>query len=303
MNVRSVTSPSLSSQATPAVDEQRAAEALPSKRHGIAIVANDKIADWLLPFLESYQSTNAATPLYLIPYDDNLTITRRAASAYGVTIVEDAPVEIDRLAADLYPLFPGHRRRLRKLQALSLPLDEVIYVDVDVILFRDLRPVFGALNPGTADFIIASPSFEYVYNKKREQYPFLQNARLFNDGFFVASNKILNLQHFIDTIREDANTFHAVRKRGMLFAQPLVNFVVHRRGLAVAMLNECVPNASHESFYKAEGITFRNGAPLDARGAEIYFAHWAGAVSLPHKRAFDAAWRDFSKAAWARVAR
>ena len=68
---------------------------------------------------------------------------------------------------------------------LLLPLDEVIYVDVDVILFRDLRPVFGALQPGRADFIIASPSFEYVYNNKRDRYPYLKDARLFNDGFFV----------------------------------------------------------------------------------------------------------------------
>jgi hypothetical protein len=293
----------LSSEPPPQRVEAPAGEPSPGKRYGIAIVANDKIADWLLPFLESYRATNAATPLYLIPYDDNLAITRRAASAYGVKIVEDEPTEIDRLAADLYPLFPGHRRRLRKLQALSLPLDEVIYVDVDVILFRDLRPFFGALKPGKADFLIASPSFDYVYNNKRDQYPYLKSARLFNDGFFVASNKILNLQHFIDTIREDAKTFHAVRKRGMLFAQPLVNFVVHRRGLQVAMINECVPNASHESFYKAEGVTFRDGAPIDARGAEIYFAHWAGAVSLPSKRAFDATWRDYSQRAWARIGR
>jgi hypothetical protein len=303
MNIRSATSMVLSSEPPPQRVEAPAGEPSPGKRYGIAIVANDKIADWLLPFLESYRATNAATPLYLIPYDDNLAITRRAASAYGVKIVEDEPTEIDRLAADLYPLFPGHRRRLRKLQALSLPLDEVIYVDVDVILFRDLRPFFGALKPGKADFLIASPSFDYVYNNKRDQYPYLKSARLFNDGFFVASNKILNLQHFIDTIREDAKTFHAVRKRGMLFAQPLVNFVVHRRGLQVAMINECVPNASHESFYKAEGVTFRDGAPIDARGAEIYFAHWAGAVSLPSKRAFDATWRDYSQRAWARIGR
>jgi hypothetical protein len=303
MSVRSANSTVRLNEPPAQLGDEPVGDALPGRRHGVAIVANDKMADWLLPFLESYHATNAATPLFLIPYDDNLTITRRAAAAYNVSIVEEEPTEIDRLAADLYPLFPGHRRRLRKLQALSLPLDEVIYIDVDVILFRDLRPVFGALQPGRADFIIASPSFEYVYNNKRDRYPYLKDARLFNDGFFVASNKILNLQHFIDTIREDAKTFHAVRKRGMLFAQPLVNFVVHRRGLQVAMLNECVPNASHESFYKAEGVRFQDGAPIDARGAEIYFAHWAGAVTLPGKRAFDAAWRDFSQRAWARIGR
>ena len=43
-----------------------------SKRYGIAIVGNDKIIDWLLPFLESYRATNSGLPIYLIPYDDNI---------------------------------------------------------------------------------------------------------------------------------------------------------------------------------------------------------------------------------------
>ena len=45
----------------------------------IAIVANDKVLDWLLPFLESYRDTNAEIPLHLIPFDDNISRTRRAA--------------------------------------------------------------------------------------------------------------------------------------------------------------------------------------------------------------------------------
>ena len=49
------------------------------KKYGMAIIANDRVFDWLLPFLESYKATNAATPLYIIPYDDNMTRTRKAA--------------------------------------------------------------------------------------------------------------------------------------------------------------------------------------------------------------------------------
>lgn len=56
----------------------------PAKKYGMAIIANDKIINWLLPFLESYLATNAGTPLYLIPYDDNVALTRRAADVYGV---------------------------------------------------------------------------------------------------------------------------------------------------------------------------------------------------------------------------
>jgi len=270
-------------------------------RYGVAIVGNDKIIDWLLPFLESYRATNSALPLYLIPYDDNIAQTRRAAQIYGARFVEEEPTEIDRLAQELYPgIFNTNRRRLRKLQALALPLDEVAYVDVDVILFRDFTPIFGRLEAGETEFIVASPSFEYVYNDRRDAYPFLRDALLFNDGFWVTSNKYLKLVDFLDTMANDAAIFHDVRKRGQLFAQPLVNFVTHRRGLKIALLPNVVENASHESFYKAPGVTFAQGKPLAPDGKEIYFAHWAGATALPSRGVFDPAWTEYSKAAWAR---
>jgi hypothetical protein len=272
------------------------------KKVGIAIVANDRISDWLLPFLESYRATNAATPLYLIPYDDNLTLTKRAADVYGVHLVDEDSRELDAMASRLYPLFPGHRRRLRKFLSLALPLDEVLYLDVDVILFRDMREVFGKLDPGKVDFIMASTSDEYVYNSKRDRYDFLRNARLFNDGFFLTSNSILSLRNFYDVIAEDEEIFHTVRKHGMLFAQPLSNFVTHRRGLKIASLTECVAGASDESFYKAKDVSFgADGGPLDGEGKRIFFAHWAGAVSLPKRRVFDTAWTSYAKQAAARM--
>lgn len=291
-------SPPYSAVATPSPE---AATSEPGKRYGIAIVANDKIIDWLLPFLESYLVTNSSLPLYLIPYDENIALTRRAAELYGAIVVDEEPTEIDRLSHELYPgIFNSHRRRLRKLQSLVLPLDEVAYVDVDVVLFRDLTPVFGRLEQGKSEFIVASPSFEYVYNSSKDRYDFLRDVLLFNDGFWVTSNKFLQLADFIDTIDRDAEIFHEVRKRGQLFAQPLVNFVVHRRGLKITLLPHCVENASHENFYKAEGVTFKDGKPLDRDGQEIYLAHWAGAVALPSRGVFDAAWKEFSKAAWAK---
>ncbi|CAN2536566.1 hypothetical+protein [Methylocapsa aurea] len=270
-------------------------------RYGVAIVANDKVIDWLLPFLESYRDTNASLPLYLIPYDDNISMTRQVADVYGATIVESEPAEVDRLSHELYPgIFNSHRRRLRKLQALALALDEVAYVDVDVILFRDLKPVFGRLERGKREFIVASPSFEYVYNENRRKHAFLNDALLFNDGFWVTSSRFLSLSDVLETIRSDIDIFHAVRKRGQLFAQPLMNFVVHRRGLKTALLPHCVENASHENYYKAPGITFSNGKPLDPEGKEIYLAHWAGAIALPSHDVFAGAWKEFSRAARAR---
>jgi hypothetical protein len=283
--------------------KQNAPAAAPvTLKTGVAVVANDRISDWLLPFLESYAATNAATPLYLIPYDDNLSLTRRAAEIYGVQLVTEDSRELDALASRLYPLFPGHRRRLRKFMSLALPLDEVLYMDVDTILFRDVSEAFGKLEPGKTDFIMASTSDEYVYNKKRAKYDFLRDVRLFNDGFFVTSNKILSLQHFFEVIDRDEAIFHEVRKHGMLFAQPLSNFVAHRRGLKIGSLAECVTGASDESFYKAKDISFdAEGLPLDWAKNRIFFAHWAGAASLPSRRVFDKSWLEYSRRAHARV--
>ncbi|MCI0467295.1 MAG: glycosyltransferase [Beijerinckiaceae bacterium] len=274
---------------------------LPPKKYGMAAIANDKIIDWLLPFLESYLATNAATPLYLIPYDENVALTRRAAEIYGVHFVEPDSAELDALAKRLYPMFPAHRRRLRKFLSLALPLDEVIYLDADVILFRDFSEMFGRIEAGKNDFIVAAQTADYVYNKNRGQYDFLRDAMLFNDGFFVASPAILGLKDFLEVIEKDEAIFHAVRQRGMLFAQPLTNFVVHRLGLRITPLYKCIPGASGESFYKAEGVTFDDEGPRDCLGGKIYFAHWAGAVTLPSRRVFDTAWRQFAAEAAARM--
>jgi hypothetical protein len=273
----------------------------PPKKYGMAAIANDKVVNWLLPFLESYLATNAATPLYLIPYDENVALTRRAAERFGVRFAEPESAELDALAKRLYPMFPGHRRRLRKFLSLALPLDEVVYLDVDVILFRDFREMFGRLEAGKNDFIVASPTTDYVYNNKREHYDFLRGAMLFNDGFFVASKEILDLKDFYDVIDQDEAIFHEVRKRGMLFAQPVTNFVAHRLGLKITPLFECIPGASGESFYKAKGVTFDAEGPRDVMGDKIYFAHWAGAVTLPRRHAFDQVWRHYARQAAERM--
>src|SRR5581483_11501905 len=124
------------------------------------------------------------------------------------------------------------------LQALALPLDQVIYLDVDTLLFRDFTPLFDAFQASDADFVVASSSDDYVYNEKYAKYDFLKDVKLFNDGFFLTSRNVLGLRDFQDIVETDEKLFHAVRKRGGLYAQPLVNFVVHRRNLRVRSLAE-----------------------------------------------------------------
>lgn len=271
-------------------------------KRGIAVIANDKVMHWLLPFLESYLATNASIPLFLIPYDDNVNKTRKVADAYGVSFVDIDSRELDALSKRLYPFSLGKRFRLRKLLSLALPLDRVVYLDVDIILFRDLRPLLDLIAPGEVDFLIIAKTIEYVYNKKAVNYPYLRDPPLFNDGFFITSNKILTIQHFYDAMAADEKIFHEVRQRGGLYAQPLTNFVVHRKGLKVVPVYELVPDASGESYHKAQGVTFCADGPLDKDGAKIYFAHWPGITGAPKGGMFDDLWADYTRRADARMA-
>ena len=266
-------------------------------KHGIATIANDKVFDWLLPFLESYARTNSHIPLYIIPYDDNIEKTRRIAEIFGATIADVDSVALDAMSKRLYPLNPGHRRRLRKFLSLSLPLDEVIYVDVDVILLNDMTDLFGILEPDVAEFIIACRCSDYVYNETAQAYPELKDAWLFNDGFFVTSNKYLALQDFHDVIKRDEKIFHQVRQRGGLFAQPLTNFVVHRLQKPIGTVHDRVPGGSAETFYKAKNVTFAPDGPRDEYGNRIFLCHWAGVVGLPNGQTFDPMWHELARAA------
>jgi hypothetical protein len=273
-----------------------------SKKYGIAIIANDRMIDWLLPFLESYAETSASIPLYLIPYDENIARTSAIAAAYGAEVVSIESSELDALTRRLYPFNPTHRRRVRKLLALALPLDEVIYIDIDTIILQDFSRLLGHIRAGQTDFIVSTRCFDYIFNSRYKGYDFLRDALLFSDGFFVTSRHVLSLKDFYDVVSHDERDFHAVRHRGGVFSQPLTNFVVHRRNLKLATIPDIVPGASGESYYKAEGLGMTAAAPVDVKGEKLYFCHWPGIIGLPrHRREVDLLWHQLAQKAAARV--
>ena len=268
---------------------------------GIAIIANDKVMHWLLPFLESWKATNGHLPIHLIPYDDNIEKTRRVAAIYGVQVSDIDCRELDALSKKLYPFSLGKRFRLRKLLSLALPLDEVLYLDVDIILFRDFAPLLGHIEPGKVDFIVVTKTNEYVYNRKHLDYDYLRDAITFNDGFFITSNKVLRVLDFYEAMEADEATFDAVRQRGGLYAQPLTNFVVHRKRLNVVPAYAVVPGTSGESYHKADNVTFGQDGPVCSYDGKVYFAHWPGVTGVPKGHVFDEAWTDYARRARARV--
>jgi hypothetical protein len=273
-----------------------------AKKYGIAIIANDRVIEWLLPFFESYAEKSPSIPLYVIPYDDNISRTRSVAAAYGAEVVSVESSELDALTRRLYPFNPTHRRRVRKLLALVLPLDEVIYIDIDTVILQDFSPLLGHVQSGETDFVVSTRCFDYIFNSRYKGYDFLRDALLFSDGFFITSRHVLSLKDFYDVVSKDERAFHDVRHRGGVFSQPLTNFVVHRRQLRVSTLPDIAPSASGESYYKAAGLSMTPDGPVDLHGDKLYFCHWPGIIGTPrHRREVDIMWHQFAQKAASRV--
>jgi hypothetical protein len=76
---------------------------------------------------------------------------------------------------------------------------------------------------------------------------------------------------------------------------------VHRRGLKISSLPDCIPGASGESYYKAGGVALGPDGPVDKNGKSIYFCHWPGIIGMPGKRVFDGLWHDYARRAAARM--
>lgn len=272
-----------------------------TSRRGVAILASDGILDWLLPFLESYRQHNPDLPTYLIPFDGKMERTRRAAAVYGVEVVADDLSLVDRLAFTAYPFYTRrYRNRLRKFHCLALPLDEVLYIDIDMLVFRDLSPLFGHLRPGERDFLVSGLSPEWVYGAGKRLHRFLDDQPLFSDGFWITSPAILPLARMLQTLRANRLTFWSVRKL-RVYAQPVANFVTHRLGLKIGMLDDQVPGICAEASYQDDGIRFTADGPVDANGHPIHATHWAGAYLTPTDDVFAEAWHSYAAKAAARL--
>jgi len=260
-----------------------------SGRLGVAILANDRVQDWLIAFLESFRQHNPELALFVLPYDERTEKVRALAERYRFSFVDHDFAELDRFARRLYPFHPRKRRRVRKFGALDLDLDTVIYADVDTVVLDDFSPLGGLLKTGEVELVYASRSPGYVYKAGYQAIPGLEAATEFSDGFFVTSRRFLTTRRLIDTVMGNLKTFRAARQT-RVYTQPILNFVVHMERVPVRAVSQVTADLSDETYYKGEGITRDGDSFLDKEGRRMLLMHWAGPAKLKDDENFADLW-------------
>lgn len=203
-----------------------------SDEPAIFFLANDRVLGNAVKLLSSIKFHGFSNKIYYVPFDDQITLTRKAFASYGGECYDFDLAEIDSLAHKIYDKdppanpYPYCLGKLRKFAFLTYP-GQAIYLDSDCVvtckpeLFND---VFRLPAPGIG-YINTSP--EGVYADVPEAAQLRSRSTYLTSGMISKSAATVSISE-IDHVLDEANIakYLAVRHRGGYVDQPLWNFLV-----------------------------------------------------------------------------
>jgi hypothetical protein len=260
----------------------------------LAFMANDRYLGWVKAFLESVRSKDPELQLYCIPHVGSIEGVCGLRSAFGFELLTEGTERLDALGKRLYPFSRArHRANLRKYVALNLPVDEIAYFDIDMVMLVEPQRLFGHVAAGHADLVYFAGSPEWVYRRRkldvaREMFP---DMRLISAGAFVTSPRVLTMDDMIGTIENNLALFRSLR-RSKVYDQPVLNFVLHRLGKRVRHITELDPGLCGMISSRNPDLRLEEGKIVNATmGGDVLAVHWAGpAAKSSRERLTPRAW-------------
>nr|UXE44088.1 hypothetical protein Hi04_10k_c1074_00007 [uncultured bacterium] len=259
----------------------------------LAFMANDRYLHWAKAFLESVRSKDANLPLYCIPHVGPIEALCNLRSVYRFEFFAEGTERLDAFGKRLYPFARGrHRANLRKYVALNLPVDEIAYFDIDMVMLVDPERFFGHVEAGRADFVYFSESPEWVYragrlHAARELFP---EMRLISAGAFVTSPRRLSIDDIIGTVENNFALFRSLRHLNV-YDQPVLNFVLHSLAKRIRHITELDPALCGMVSSGNPDLRWVEGKIVNVKLAgEVLAVHWAGPAKRHIKQLAPGGW-------------
>lgn len=200
--------------------------------HGVYFLANDRVFDNVVAFLNSFRENNPETELCLIPFADDTERIGALASRYRFSVFTDADVlsRCDAIGERFHGKPVGH---YRKLAAWHGEFDRFVYIDCDVVVLGPVEFALGYLDK--YDFLTSHSDIhsirrfvwhDSVYDTgalTREQIRFSANT-----GFLASRAEAQSLDEV--EARLDGALALAEHMELMRFEQPLLNYLIVTSG-------------------------------------------------------------------------
>ena len=242
-------------------------------------MAKDRNVEWAKAFLESVRSKDPALPLYCIPHGGPMEGIRALRNAFNFELLTDGLDRLDAFAKRLFPdALARHRANLRKYVALNLPVDEIAYFDIDMVMLVEPDRLFGHVAAGEADFVYFSTSPEWVYwpDKIDQAQALFPDMRLISAGAFLTSRQVLSIDSVIGTVEDNLDLYMSLRRQGV-YDQPVLNFVLHRLGKKCRHITELDPTLCGMASVRNPDLRWNDGRIVNSTmPGDVLAVHWAG---------------------------
>jgi len=250
---------------------------------GVYFLANDRVFDLAVAFLNSFRKHNPSIPLCMIPFGGSTRRLKALCETYRFDIYDNRRVleTCDRIGRKLHGKRVGE---YRKLAIWKGEFDSFAYFDVDTVVLSDVRFVFALLK--IYDFIASHSNvprnFRYVWRKSVRKLGVLADWQIRYSGAmgFIASRKDSN---FYERARKALPGALPLAKHMALEKtdQPFMNYIVVTSGLRISSLSMIAAQNPGlripvEKWAGAPLGKALAGRPEKASSARVLFVHWAG---------------------------
>lgn len=272
------------------------------RTRGVYFLANDKIVELAIAFLNSFREHNPTIPLCLIPFDDNVDKILALRDTYSFTLFNDLKLlhACDAISEKFHGKILG---AYRKLVAWEGPFDEFAYIDTDMVVVDNIDFVFE--NLVHTDIFTSHSNMpelrQWVWKDSIEMRKMLspeQIAFSANAGFFVSKSKLLNMS-YVQSQVDAALDLKDDMELGCM-EQAFLNYLIvtsnFNYGSLVTFYQSGVNRRLKFEWWAGNPGAMVNGGKLKLRrGPPIFLVHWAGLwqkgngslAELPYKELWE----------------
>jgi lipopolysaccharide biosynthesis glycosyltransferase len=255
---------------------------------GIYCLANDKVLEWMLPFLESVRTYEPDCPLYIVPFNDDISRLAQLAEKYNFQFYSPSSLEIlDEVGAKVRGVRDIHNHRFRIFSIFWGELDHFLFLDSDIIVLSQLDELFKVYLDSDYQFM---PYYKGIHDQVYKEGEFRQKmlreytANGFNAGSFLSSKGVFSLED-IEELAEEAAQIRQYFADNCI-VQPFVNYCVDRKRLKTQAIADSMPNLASE--WAKFDIEYVNNS-YQINGKKVLYTHWAGFghnPSMPNRQIF-----------------
>jgi hypothetical protein len=258
---------------------------MPEAAEGVICLANDAVIDGLIALCESVRRHDPALPLTVIPFNDNIALTRDTVSEYGFDVLYDPSIAaIDLVSAEYWPKDEHRQRAMRKFCAFCGPYERFFFLDSDIVTLTSLASYFEAFRETDADFVWFSPDLNNVYHPGpvRDEMVSRYSTAAFNGGQFMSRRGVLTpaiLGELVKSARPYRYGFVDILE------QSLINFAVDVGGVSKVAGRDLVPDravaAAAMRLRDVQGRLVIDDPRTPDSGRPVSLIHWSGYKPVP----------------------